>query len=186
MSRTLDLSGENLNSSQFTTGLEADILKVVLSPRKRLCLALGPRFEVGEGSFAARPTRGYRADYGFIRTLYAELRRDRVREMGYGITNVLEDPAEATNEVPPTTIAELSQRVTDLVTTVREMRYHLNTAMLVESEARVFQEAWVQSMGYSRAVHDETQLIAALGCIDTLEVRDPAHTDDLEDANSCS
>ncbi|GJY26964.1 hypothetical protein Tco_0401690 [Tanacetum coccineum] len=31
----------------------------------------------------------------------------------------------------------------------------------------------------------QTQLIVALGCIDTLEAREPAHTDDLEDANSC-
>ncbi|GJY29364.1 hypothetical protein Tco_0405131 [Tanacetum coccineum] len=32
----------------------------------------------------------------------------------------------------------------------------------------------------------QTQLIAALGCIDTLETREPAHTDDPEDADSCS
>nr|GEX38679.1 hypothetical protein [Tanacetum cinerariifolium] len=93
----------------------------------------------------------------------------------------------------------------------RDRQYHLNTAMLVESDARVSREAWAQSMGCSRAVHDElhtyqthtqtldtrifalealvttlvsqtkslqTQLIAALGRIDTLEAREPAHTDD--------
>nr|GEX20808.1 putative reverse transcriptase domain-containing protein [Tanacetum cinerariifolium] len=63
---------------------------------------------------------GYRADYGFIGTLDAELRRDRVREIGYEITDVWEDLTEAIKEVPPTTIAELSQRVTDLVTTVMQ------------------------------------------------------------------
>nr|GEY43965.1 hypothetical protein [Tanacetum cinerariifolium] len=63
---------------------------------------------------------GYRADYGFIGTLDAELRRDQVREIGYKITNVWEDPTEATKEVPPTTMAELSQRVMDLLTTVRK------------------------------------------------------------------
>ncbi|GKE12085.1 hypothetical protein Tco_1415636, partial [Tanacetum coccineum] len=31
----------------------------------------------------------------------------------------------------------------------------------------------------------QTQLIAALGRIDTLEVREQAHTDDPEDADSC-
>ncbi|GJS83310.1 hypothetical protein Tco_0749851 [Tanacetum coccineum] len=161
--------------------IQADIPEAVLLPRKRLCLALGPRFEVGESSSAtaARPTRGYRVDYRFIGTLDAELRRDRVREMGYGITDIWEDPTEATEEVPPTTMVELSQWVTDLVTTVRQdtdetyvrfedaqddrallkgqvnmlrrdRQYHLNTTMLVESEARVTRKAWAQSIGCSR------------------------------------
>ncbi|GJT55678.1 putative reverse transcriptase domain-containing protein [Tanacetum coccineum] len=207
---------------------------------KRLYLPLGPRFKVGESSSSvARPAGGYKADYWFIGTLDAKLRHDRVREIGYGITDVWEDPAEATEEVPPTTIAELSQRVTDLVTTIRheidginvrfedaqydrallsgqvnmlrkDRQYYLHTSMLVESEARVAREAWEQSMGCSRVVHDElqayqthtqiqdtrifllealvttlvsqttslwTQLIAALGRIDTLEAREPAHID---------
>ncbi|GKB24674.1 hypothetical protein Tco_0864075, partial [Tanacetum coccineum] len=104
-----------------STDLRADIPKAVLPPQKRLCLAPGPRFEVRESSSAVvRPTGGYRADYGFIGTLDTELRRDRVREMGYRITDVWEDPTEATEEVPPTTVAELSHRVTDLVTTIRQ------------------------------------------------------------------
>ncbi|GJZ36678.1 putative reverse transcriptase domain-containing protein [Tanacetum coccineum] len=97
-----------------------------------------------------------------------------------------EDPTEATKEVPPTTMVELSQRVTNLVITVRQntdeiymrfedaqddrallrgqvnmlrrdMQYHLKIAMLVESEARVTRVAWAQCMGYSRVVHDELQ-----------------------------
>ncbi|GJU03122.1 putative reverse transcriptase domain-containing protein [Tanacetum coccineum] len=147
-----------------------------------------------------------RADYGFIGTLDAELRRDQVREMGYGITDVWEDPTEATKEVPPTTMAELSQRVTNLVITVkqntdeiyvrfedvqddrallrgpvnmlrRDRQYHLKTSMLVESEARVAREAWAQSMGCSRVTTSlQTYLIATLGRIDTLEAREPNHT----------
>ncbi|GKF56993.1 hypothetical protein Tco_0170530, partial [Tanacetum coccineum] len=53
-----------------------DIPDVKLPPRKRLCLtALTSGYEVGESSTAARPTRGHRADYGFIGTLDAETRR---------------------------------------------------------------------------------------------------------------
>ncbi|GJX89355.1 hypothetical protein Tco_0341369 [Tanacetum coccineum] len=192
-----------------STDLRADIPKAVLPPRKRLCLAPGPRFKVRESSSTVvRPTGGYRADYGFIGTLDTELRCDRVREMGYGITDVWEDPTEATEDVPPTTVAELSQRVTDLVTTIRQdtdaiyvwfegahddrallrgqvnmlrrdKHYHLNTAMLVESEARVSREAWATTSL-------QTQLIADLGRIDTLEAREPAHIDNPKDANSCS
>nr|GEX57983.1 reverse transcriptase domain-containing protein [Tanacetum cinerariifolium] len=104
-----------------STDRRANILEVVLSHRKRLCLALGPRFEV---------------------------RRDYVREMGYEITDVWEDPTEATKEVPPTIVAELSQQDDQALLRsqvnmlCKDRQYHLNTTMLVESEARVAQEAW--------------------------------------------
>ncbi|GKG40795.1 hypothetical protein Tco_0470007, partial [Tanacetum coccineum] len=88
---------------------------------KRLCIAPGPRFEVGECSFvaAARSTGGFRADYGFVGTLDAEIRRDTDREVGYEITDVWVDPTKTAEEIPPTTLAELSQRMIDFVTTVR-------------------------------------------------------------------
>nr|GFC66769.1 hypothetical protein [Tanacetum cinerariifolium] len=43
------------------------IPEVTLPPRKRLDIALCPRYEVGESSSsaAARPAGGFRADYGF-------------------------------------------------------------------------------------------------------------------------
>nr|GEV65725.1 hypothetical protein [Tanacetum cinerariifolium] len=68
----------------------ADVLEVTLPPRKRFCITLGPRFKVEECSSAptARPTRGFRADYGFVSTLDAEIRRDLDKEIGYRITNV--------------------------------------------------------------------------------------------------
>nr|GFD56275.1 hypothetical protein [Tanacetum cinerariifolium] len=42
--------------------------EVTLPPRKRLDISLGPRYEVGESSFAAaaRLAGGLRADYGVI------------------------------------------------------------------------------------------------------------------------
>nr|GFA29590.1 hypothetical protein [Tanacetum cinerariifolium] len=43
-----------------------------------------PRYEVGESSAAAaaRPTGGFREDYGFVATLDGEIRRDPKREVG--------------------------------------------------------------------------------------------------------
>ncbi|GKC97400.1 hypothetical protein Tco_1167675 [Tanacetum coccineum] len=107
------------------TTIRADVLEAVLLPQKRLCIALGPRFEVRERSFAvvARQTRRFRADYGFVGTLDADFRRDPDREVGYRITDVWVDPAEAIEEIPPTTLVELSQRVTNFVTTVRSTCY---------------------------------------------------------------
>nr|GFA77333.1 hypothetical protein [Tanacetum cinerariifolium] len=61
----------------------ADVREVTLPPQKRLCIALGPRFKVGESSFAptARPNGGFRADYGFVGTLDDEIRRDPESEV---------------------------------------------------------------------------------------------------------
>ncbi|GKC93110.1 hypothetical protein Tco_1158552, partial [Tanacetum coccineum] len=84
-----------------STYRRADVPEAVLPPQKRLCIALGPRFEVEESSSAtaARPTGGFRADYGFVGTLDAEIRCDPYREVGYGITNVWVDPTEAAKEI---------------------------------------------------------------------------------------
>nr|GFC61040.1 hypothetical protein [Tanacetum cinerariifolium] len=63
--------------------------EVTLPPRKRLGIALGPGYEVGESSSAAaaRPAGGLRADYGFVATMDREIMRDPEREVGYGITD---------------------------------------------------------------------------------------------------
>ncbi|GJV87130.1 hypothetical protein Tco_1531068, partial [Tanacetum coccineum] len=120
----------------------------------------------------ARPTRGFRADYGFVGILDAEIRRDPDREIGYGITDIWEDPDEIAEEIPTTDVAELGQRMTNFVTIVRQDTYeiyrrlddakddrllmsgqlnllrrdrrsHAHTARLMESEARASREAWI-------------------------------------------
>ncbi|GJU22661.1 hypothetical protein Tco_1156003 [Tanacetum coccineum] len=77
-----------------------EILEAELPPHKRLCLtALTSRYEVGESSNAdPRPTRGHRIDYGFIGTLDVETRRQRAKEVGYGIRDVWVDLIEAVEE----------------------------------------------------------------------------------------
>nr|GEZ51107.1 hypothetical protein [Tanacetum cinerariifolium] len=62
--------------------------EVTLPPRKRLDIALGPKYEVGESSSAAaaRPSGGFRAYYGFVATVDREIMRDPEREVSYGIT----------------------------------------------------------------------------------------------------
>nr|GEY99551.1 serine/threonine protein phosphatase 2A regulatory subunit B''beta-like [Tanacetum cinerariifolium] len=68
----------NTKKNLPSTDYRSDIPKVTLSPWKRLCITLGYRFKVVECSCVptARPTRGFRADYGFIGTLDAEIKRD--------------------------------------------------------------------------------------------------------------
>ncbi|GJU90648.1 putative reverse transcriptase domain-containing protein [Tanacetum coccineum] len=92
-----------------STDYKADVPEVTLPPRKRLCIAPGLIFEAGECSYAptARPTKGFRADYGFVATLDVEIRRDPEREIGYAITDVWVDPDEIAEETPVTDVAEL-------------------------------------------------------------------------------
>nr|GFC75087.1 hypothetical protein [Tanacetum cinerariifolium] len=56
--------------------------EVTLPPRKKLGIALGPGYEVGESSSAAatRPAGGLRADYGFVATMDREIMCDSERE----------------------------------------------------------------------------------------------------------
>ncbi|GJT37918.1 hypothetical protein Tco_0937783 [Tanacetum coccineum] len=72
-----------------STNCRAGVSEVTLPPRKRLCIALSPRYEISESSYAptARPTGGIRVDYGFVSTLDDEIRRDPERDVGYGITD---------------------------------------------------------------------------------------------------
>ncbi|GKC26907.1 hypothetical protein Tco_1034201 [Tanacetum coccineum] len=156
-----------------STDCKADVPEVTLPPQKRLCIAPDPRYEVRECSSAptARPNGGFRADYGFVGILDAEIRCDLDKEIGYGITDVWVDPDEITEEIPMTDVAELGQRKTDFVTTVRQdtneiygrlddvqddrllmngqlnllcrdRRSHAHIARPMEGEVRASREAW--------------------------------------------
>ncbi|GKE35483.1 hypothetical protein Tco_1454805 [Tanacetum coccineum] len=173
-----------------STDCRADVPEVTLPPQKRLYIALGPRYKIGESSSAptARPTGGFRAEYGFVGTLDAEIRRNLDREIGYVTTNIWEDPDEIAEEIPSTDVAELGQRMTNFVTTIRhdtdeiyvrlndaqddrslmsgqlnllrrDGRAHTRTARLMESKARSSREAWVQSMDASDTTRSEVSAL---------------------------
>ncbi|GJX51945.1 hypothetical protein Tco_0280314 [Tanacetum coccineum] len=100
----------------------ACVFKVTLPPRKRLCIALGMRYEVDESSSAptARPTGGFRVDYRFVATLDDEIRRDPERDIGYGITDTWDERLVGMPGAPMTDETELGRRLTDFATTVRQ------------------------------------------------------------------
>ncbi|GKE62874.1 hypothetical protein Tco_1513241 [Tanacetum coccineum] len=198
-----------------STDYRADVLEVTLPPWKRLCIAHGPKYKVRECSSAltARITGGFRADYGFVGTLDADIIRDPDMDIGYGITDVWVDPDEIAEEIPATDVAELGQRMTDFVTTVRQdtdeiyrrlddaqddrllmsgqlnllrrdRRSHARIARLIEGEARASCEAWVQSMDASDITRSETQMAALQS--QQRPARDPTHPDVLKEADSSS
>ncbi|GJX87347.1 putative reverse transcriptase domain-containing protein [Tanacetum coccineum] len=117
-----------------------------------------------------------RADlYGFADMLDAAPGRQTSRELGYGITDTWDDLVGAIQEIAPTTLEGVNQRVIELATTIDEedeiiysqlddARYdrallrarvnrldsdrpfHRCTALLMDEEARLSRAAWARSM----------------------------------------
>ncbi|GJW52294.1 hypothetical protein Tco_0093645 [Tanacetum coccineum] len=96
--------------------------EVCLPPQKRLCFAFGPRYEVGESSSAAaaRPTRGFRADYGFVATMDKDIRRDLERDVSYGIIDTWEEMLVDMSGALATGDTELGRRMIEFATKVRQ------------------------------------------------------------------
>ncbi|GKC55182.1 hypothetical protein Tco_1077927 [Tanacetum coccineum] len=116
-----------------------------------------------------------RVDYGFIGTTDAEVRRQRAKEVGYGIKDVWVDPTETVEEVAPTTLEGVNARVTKL-TAVQEQDTQDIYAVIEDGGPRFSRGlgifCWVSSLqGY---------LSAALGQIQALQARDQTHEDDPE------
>nr|GEY90389.1 retrovirus-related Pol polyprotein from transposon TNT 1-94 [Tanacetum cinerariifolium] len=96
--------------------------EVTLPPQKRLGIAFGPRYEVGESSSAAaaRPAGGLRADYGFVATVDREIIRDPEREIGYEITDSWDEIVETLQGAPVSTDTKLGRYMREFETRVRQ------------------------------------------------------------------
>ncbi|GKE79366.1 hypothetical protein Tco_1545486, partial [Tanacetum coccineum] len=113
--------------------------EITLPPRKRLGVDLGPRYEIGEGSSvaAARPTRGRRADYGFI---YGY--RDQTIESRGGVntrvTELIVVQEQDTHDIYAV-IGDTQDRQTQIYqsveTLVDDSQYHYETARLLDQKA---------------------------------------------------
>ncbi|GJU90049.1 hypothetical protein Tco_1302472, partial [Tanacetum coccineum] len=110
----------------------AGVSKVTLPPRKRLCIALGLRYEVGESSSAptARPTGGFRD------------------EMLVGMPG-----APATDET------ELDQRLTDFITTVRQDTKEIYRRLDDAQDDRSLMSSRLNMLYRDRRAHARTALL---------------------------
>ncbi|GJV85216.1 hypothetical protein Tco_1525114 [Tanacetum coccineum] len=103
---------------------ETEMPEMCLPLRKRPCRTTpGPGYEVGESSAAGTARQvgpaTARADlYGFADMLDAAPGRQTSRELGYGITDTWDDLVGAIQEIAPTTLEGVNQRVIELATTV--------------------------------------------------------------------
>nr|GEZ92637.1 hypothetical protein [Tanacetum cinerariifolium] len=151
-----------------------DIPEADMPPRKKDCLTTSaPRFEIEESSAAGAtrqpgPTK-------------SDLRRYRVEQAGYGITDMWDKIVDTLMVIAPNTLEGVNQRMTELDTTVRqrtdefEIRFeeaqddrallrarvntlfrdrldHRHTAMLMDREAMYAHEAWAYSEDRSSAI----------------------------------
>ncbi|GJR67948.1 hypothetical protein Tco_0014013 [Tanacetum coccineum] len=152
---------------------ETEMPNIGLPLRKRLCRTTpGPRYEVRE-SLAAGTARQAgpataRADlYGFADMLDTAPGRPTTRELGYGITDTWDDLVGAIQEIAPTTLEGVNQRVIELSSTINqedEIIYSQlddarRTAILMEEEARLSRVAWAQSMDACDQTHSEGILL---------------------------
>nr|GFA86224.1 hypothetical protein [Tanacetum cinerariifolium] len=189
----------------------ADRPEVTLPPQKRLSTVHFPGYEAGESSVAAatRPMEGRRADYGFVDSVEAEIRRQRAEDIGYGIRDTWIDPRDVAEEEALTTLKGVNTKVTELAAVqeqdtqdiyrvmedtqgrqteifqrvealVDDSQYHYETGRLVDQEARCSREAWAHSIGLSSAGH----LATALGEIRALQAREQARAGAPEGADS--
>ncbi|GJS88863.1 hypothetical protein Tco_0771499 [Tanacetum coccineum] len=158
-----------------------------------------PSTDRREDVLEVMPTRGFRAYYGFVATLDAEIRRDLDKEIGYGIIDTWDEMD--TDEI----YGRLDDAHDDrslmsgqLNLLRRDRRAHARTARHMETKARLSCEVWVQSMDASDTTRSEAQLAEALTLLKTLETqmaslqsqqrpsRDLTHPDVPEEAGSSS
>nr|GFC48063.1 hypothetical protein [Tanacetum cinerariifolium] len=151
-----------------------DSPEVSLPPRKRLSIAIGPGYEVGESlsAAAARPAGGLRADYSFVATMDREIMRDPEREVGYGITDSVRQDME---EIYMRLDDEQSERqllAGQLNMLFRDRRAHAYTRHLMETEARLSREAWVRSKDASDLVRGEVMSLRTTVLCQMTEIRE--------------
>ncbi|GKA54948.1 reverse transcriptase domain-containing protein [Tanacetum coccineum] len=142
----------------LSTDRREDRPEVTLPPRKRLGIALGPRYKIGESSSAAaRPARGLRADYGFVSTMDREIRHDLERNVGYGITDSWDEIVEAMQGTPVVTdVTELSQRMTEFETRVRRDTDEVYTRLDDEQFGRQLLAGRLNMLFRDRRAHART------------------------------
>ncbi|GJX35576.1 hypothetical protein Tco_0247133 [Tanacetum coccineum] len=139
----------------------ADIPEVCLPPRKRLCFAFVPRYEVGESSSAAaaRPTGGFKADYGFVAIMDREIRRDLEIDVGYGITDTWEEMMVYIPGAPATDNTELGRRMTEVATRVRQNTDEIYVRLDDEQTERQLMAGRLNMLYRVRCAHARTALL---------------------------
>ncbi|GJX84405.1 hypothetical protein Tco_0335179 [Tanacetum coccineum] len=113
------------------------------------------------------------------------------REVGYRITDTWDEIVEAMQEITPTTLEGVNQRVTELATTVRQDTNEFYLRFEDAQDDRSFLRARVNTLFRDSPYHCRTSMLldreatyAPLGRIQILEARDPEPQDEPAEAGS--
>nr|GEY77897.1 hypothetical protein [Tanacetum cinerariifolium] len=165
----------------------ADRPKVTLPHQKRLNIVHCLGYEVGESSVvvAARPMEGRKADYGFVDSVEAEIKRRRAEDIGYGIKDTWIDPRDVAKEVALTTLEGVNTRVTELAV-VQEQDTQDIYGVMEDTQGRqteIFErvEALIDDSQYHYETCRLGHLATALGEIRALQARERARAGAQED-----
>ncbi|GJU31011.1 hypothetical protein Tco_1174600 [Tanacetum coccineum] len=120
--------------------------------------------------------------YGFVDIVDVTPRHPMSRELDYGITDTWDDLVGAIDEIAPTTLEGVNQRVTDLATHCLSMRLpampvYRRLAVMIEREAKMAHEAWGLSMDASDYARSDvmslrTTVMAQSALISELQTED--------------
>nr|GEY23719.1 hypothetical protein [Tanacetum cinerariifolium] len=136
-------AGIRMRALLSSTSRGTDILEADMSPQKKACLtapALG--FEIGESSAAGAARQPGPTE--------SDLRRCRVEQAGYGITDTCDEIVDKMMEIAPNTLEGVNERVIELDTTVRQRTDEFELCSWIE--AMYSREAWAFSMDRSLAI----------------------------------
>ncbi|GKE84732.1 hypothetical protein Tco_1558474 [Tanacetum coccineum] len=176
-----------------STHYRAGVSEVTLPSRKRLCIALGPRYKVGESLSAPISTGGFRAYYGFVATL-----DDKIR-LSQRITDFVTTVRQDTNEIYVRLDDAQDERLLmsgRLNMLFRDRRAHARTTLLMEREGLDFLTKITALRAADRA--RQAQLVETLRLMSTLQThvialhgqqgpaRGPAQPEIPEEAGSSS
>nr|GEW91880.1 hypothetical protein [Tanacetum cinerariifolium] len=159
-----------------------EIPKSCLPLRKRLRFASPtPSQEVGESSTAGaarqdepvvernNPYSLVREDlYEFFDRVDVTHGRPMSKELDYGITDTRDELVGASEEIAPTTLQGVNQRVTNLSivvkleNTIMDMPVHHPLAIMIEREARMARKAWGLSMDVSENEHSNVMSLRTM------------------------
>nr|GFA87379.1 hypothetical protein [Tanacetum cinerariifolium] len=173
----------------------ADRPDVTLPPRKRLNIVHCLGYEARESSVAAaaRSMEGRRADYRFVDSVEAEIRRWRAEDIGYGIRDTWIDSIDVAEEEALTTLEEgrqtkIFQRVEALVDDRLSLAVHFElqgymTYTWVHDQRIDVQDTLIETLTIQLSSL-QGHLAIALGEIRVLQTREQARVGAPEGAGS--
>nr|GEX71007.1 putative reverse transcriptase domain-containing protein [Tanacetum cinerariifolium] len=156
-----------------STSRRTDILEADMPPQKRACLTtptLG--FKIKESSVAGASRQPGPTE--------SDVRRCRVEQAGYGITDMWDEIVDKLMEIASTTLEGVNERVTELDTTVRQrtmsLRYvawafSMDRSLAIAAHVRTLETQVAAFITQTTSL--QTQLTTTLRSIEVLEARDP-------------